>query len=64
MLAEMHQKFVFSVAFSHDGIRIVSGSSDGSVRVWDAIFVTPELQGHGGEVWSDSYLDQSSYGTD
>jgi WD40 repeat protein len=33
----------------------VSGSSDGSVRVWDAIFVTPELQGHGGEVWSDSY---------
>ena len=25
-----------SVAFSHDGIRIVSGSDDKSVRVWDA----------------------------
>ena len=31
-----HTHYVSSVAFSHDGIHIVSGSYDSSVRVWDA----------------------------
>ena len=31
-----HTDTVTSVAFSHDGIHIVSGSSDKSVWVWDA----------------------------
>jgi WD40 repeat protein len=31
-----HADWVRSVAFSHDGIHIVSGSRDKSVRVWDA----------------------------
>ena len=32
-----HTAHVFSVAFSADGTRIVSGSSDQSVWVWDAL---------------------------
>jgi WD40 repeat protein/serine/threonine protein kinase len=32
----MHQSDVISVAFSADGGRLVSGSSDGTARVWDA----------------------------
>ena len=32
-----HTETVYSVAFSPDGTRIVSGSSDKSVRVWNAL---------------------------
>ena len=31
-----HSDFVFSVAYSPDGKRIVSGSGDRTVRIWDA----------------------------
>jgi len=30
-----HRSFVWSVAFSPDGTRLISGSGDGTVRVWD-----------------------------
>ena len=32
-----HSKFVMSVAFSPDGTKIVSGSDDKTIKVWDII---------------------------
>ncbi|KAF7358415.1 WD40 repeat-like protein [Mycena venus] len=46
---EGHSRGVFSVAFSHNGDRIVSGSADGTVRVWDArtgVLVAGPLEAH------------------
>jgi WD40 repeat protein len=46
---EGHTDLVSSVAFSQDGKHIVSGSSDSTIRVWDAqtgdVVVGP-LEGH------------------
>jgi len=44
-----HTDWVRSVAFSPDGTRIVSGSDDNTVRVWDAdrgVWIGSPLQGH------------------
>ncbi|KAE9388448.1 WD40 repeat-like protein [Gymnopus androsaceus JB14] len=44
-----HDDPVTSVAFSHDGTRIVSGSGDKTVRIWDATTgaqMGDPLQGH------------------
>ncbi len=32
-----HSKFVFAVAWSPDGTRLASGSSDNTVQVWQAV---------------------------
>ncbi|KAK7005535.1 WD40 repeat-like protein [Favolaschia claudopus] len=48
-----HNTFVWSVAFSPDGHRIVSGSSDKMVRIWDAAtgtLVGGLLRGHNASV--------------
>ncbi|KAB5589367.1 Lissencephaly-1 [Ceratobasidium theobromae] len=49
---------VLSVAFSPDGTRIVSGSSDNTIRVWDGqtgkMLLDP-LQGHTRSVWSVAF---------
>eukprot|EP00900_Chrysochromulina_parva_P003585 jgi/Chrpa1/13227/Chrysochromulina_OHIO_Genome00014911-RA len=34
--ADAHSKIIFSVAFSLDGTKIVSGSRDGTIKVWDS----------------------------
>ncbi|KAJ8580549.1 WD40 repeat-like protein [Rhizopogon salebrosus TDB-379] len=49
---------VWSVAISPDGARIVSGSFDKTIRVWDAETgkpLGPSLQGHTGEVYSVAF---------
>ena len=32
-----HSDYVYSVSLSPDGTKIVSGSRDSSIRVWDAV---------------------------
>ena len=49
ILLQGHTHYVTSVAFSPDGTRIVSGSNDKTVRVWDAergVQIGSPLQGH------------------
>ena len=43
-----HTDTVSSVSFSPEGTRIVTGSDDGTAKVWDARTGTPllELKGH------------------
>ena len=58
--AAVHGGFprVFSLAYSPDGTRIISGSGDGTVQIWDAVSGAPihaPLKGHSGSVWSVAY---------
>jgi WD40 repeat protein len=55
---EGHTSSVWSVAFSPDGKQIVSGSSDNSIRVWDAVsgdVVVGPLKGHTSSVLSVAF---------
>ena len=52
-----HSSHVWSVAFSPDGTKIVSGSHDETVRVWDAVTGTLSntLEGHSSDVTSVAF---------
>ncbi|KAF5357509.1 hypothetical protein D9758_012498 [Tetrapyrgos nigripes] len=50
--------YVHSISISPDGTKIVSGSKDRKVRIWDAntgAAIGQPLQGHEGEVWSVAF---------
>jgi WD40 repeat protein len=53
MVLSGHENAVRSVCFSSNGKRIVSGSDDGTVKVWDAQTAEQQLtlKGHTGSVW-------------
>ena len=58
-----HDGYVQSVAFSPDGSKIVSGSSDKTIRVWNASSgaeMLPPLQGHNGEIHSVAFSPDGS----
>ncbi len=53
-----HQNWVQSVAFSPDGQKIVSGSKDTTLIIWDVATGNPvgmPLSGHESEVWSVAF---------
>jgi hypothetical protein len=52
-----HPSVVYCAIYSPDGTRIVSGSSDETVRVWDASTgaVLRTLEGHTSSVWSVAF---------
>ena len=53
-----HSSAVLSIAFSPDGKKIVSGSYDQTIRVWDAETgkeIIPPLEGHSGYVNSVAF---------
>ena len=58
-----HDGQIYSVVFSPDGFKIISASSDKTIRVWDAstvIEMLPPLQGHDGPIYSVAFsLDGS-----
>ncbi|KAF7972468.1 hypothetical protein HWV62_17884 [Athelia sp. TMB] len=58
-----HEGIVFSVCFSPDGSRIVSGSRDNTVRVWDVLsgqLALPPPRGHEGPVKSVCFSPDGS----
>jgi WD40 repeat protein len=61
-ILEGHTNNVTSVGFSSDGSRIVSGSDDTTVRIWDAVSgaVLHTLQGHADSVTSVAFSSDGS----
>ena len=59
---DAHSDYITSVAFSLDGTKIVSGSADGTIKVWDSGAPKPSkspLLGHKTDVcwlaWQSSW---------
>ena len=54
---EGHSDYVLSVAYSPDGTKIISGSGDETVKIWDANTgqCLKTLEGHSDDVESVAY---------
>ncbi|KAJ5708179.1 hypothetical protein N7488_007980 [Penicillium malachiteum] len=59
---EGHSSSVYSIAWSPDGSRLASGSSDNTVRVWDPTTgqSVSTLEGHGSSVYSIAWSPDGS----
>ena len=56
-----HSAPVFSVAFSPDGSKIISGSEDNTIRVWDTGFLMiPPIRGHHNWILSVAFSPDGS----
>jgi WD40 repeat protein len=40
---DAHSDYITSVVFSPDGTKIVSGSADGTIKVWDSGALRPQI---------------------
>ena len=57
-----HAHFVHALAFHPDGRRILSGSLDGTVKVWDAVTSRPIVfRGHSGSVYSVEFREDGRH---
>jgi WD40 repeat protein len=59
-----HEDAVLSVAFDESGTHVVSGSSDGSLRLWDTttgLAVGVPMKGHEGSVRSVAFSEDGSF---
>jgi WD40 repeat protein len=62
LILEGHKGVIKSVAFSPDGLQIISGSGDHTVRVWDAVCGKHKhtLKGHTGWIMSVAFSPDGS----
>jgi len=61
---QCHDDYIYSVAFSPNGSKIVSGSCDNTIQIWDAStgveMLLLLLQGHDGDIYSVAFSPDGS----